>query len=260
MLFTAWKMGVCPPRPSASRSARAFTSAPAVSRTRAQRVELNSAHTCRAETPRQEVKAHRGLSFRCRFSLDLARSARSFWSSSSRTASSSGSPSSAPTSSMTCKHSENREDRRYISINVSIGRLPLIGSVGLTPAARTARIPAGECSSNSPDRSASVAKAPPLAIIAASTQPEQCVGRQIVRHGYSRLVAQPLPILWLWPDARNPDALHMGSEDSNLNASDLALSRIRALNGINAMRIGSPGRIRIREPSANADSAYFDLI
>ena len=161
MLFTAWKMGVCPPRPSASCSARAFTSAPAAIRTRAQRVELNSAHTCSAETPRQEVKAHKGFSFRCTRLLDSERSSRSFSSSSSRTAWSTGSPTSAPASSMTCKHSGNCADRRYISIRTSTGRLPLIGSVGLTPAASTPRIPSGECSSNAPDKSAAVAKAPP---------------------------------------------------------------------------------------------------
>src|SRR3954447_14701679 len=56
---------------------------------------------------------------------------------------------------MTCKHSANRGDRRYISISESIGRLPSIGSVGLTPAASDSRMPAGECSSNAPSRSAS---------------------------------------------------------------------------------------------------------
>ena len=190
----------------------------------AQRVELNSALTCRAETPRQEVKAHKGSSFRCRFSLDSERSSRSFSSSSSRTAWSTGSPTSAPASSMTFKHSGNREDRRYISINTSTGRLPLIGSVGLTPAASTARIPSGECSSNSPNKSASVAKAPPLAIIVAGTQRTKSWVVRLVRHGYSRLVARPLPIPLVVAGMRaNPEVLHTGSEDSNLKTNDLAL-------------------------------------
>ncbi len=209
MLFTAWKMAVCPPRASASRSARAFTSAPAVSRTRAQRVELNSAHTCRAETPRQEVKAHKGLSFRCRFSLDLERSAWSLSSSSSRTASSSGSPTSAPASSMTCKHSGNREDRRYISIGASIGRLPLIGLVGLTPAASTARIPSGESSSNSPNKSASVAKSASSGDH--SRQHPAGASRGASHTGIPAWSPGPLPIPLVVAGMRtSPEVLHKG--------------------------------------------------
>ena len=89
-------------------------------------------------------------------SFDLARSPRSPASSSSRITWSSGSLIVAPASSRTCKHSANRGERRYISIRQSIGRLPLIGSVALTPAASKSRMPSGECSSNAPSRSASV--------------------------------------------------------------------------------------------------------
>jgi hypothetical protein len=49
-----------------------------------------------------------------------------------------------------------------------------------------------------------VAKAPPLQIIAASTQPEQCVGRQILRLGYSRWSPGPYRFLWLWPGCAQP--------------------------------------------------------
>ena len=120
---------------------------------RAQRVELNSAQIWSGETPRQDVKAHNGLNFRCRSHGDLARSLLSPASSSSRRASSSGSPTAAPASIITWRHSAKRGDRRYVSISESIGRRPLISSVGLTPAASKDRMSSGECSSNGPNSS-----------------------------------------------------------------------------------------------------------
>ncbi len=53
------------------------------------------------------------------------------------------------------------------SIRISIGRLPLISFVGLTPAASTRRMPSGECTSNSPSRSASAGIATPVSKVKA---------------------------------------------------------------------------------------------
>ena len=58
------------------------------------------------------------------------------------------------------QHSANRGDRRYIAISESIGRMPLIGSVGLIPAAKDSRMPSGEWVSNAPNRSASMDTVP----------------------------------------------------------------------------------------------------
>jgi len=142
-----------------------FASTPFSRRTRAQRTELNSAQMCRADTPRQEVKAHNGFSFFARLPLDLATRPRSPASSSRRIAWSSGSPMLPPASSMICKHSANRGDRRYIPIRESIGRVPSMGSVGLTPPPSNSRMRSGECSSNAPSRSASIDIVPSLSIV-----------------------------------------------------------------------------------------------
>lgn len=62
----------------------------------------------------------------------------------------------APASSMTWRQSAKRGERKYASIRLSMGRLPLIGPVGLTPALSDARISPGECTSNAPKRSSSI--------------------------------------------------------------------------------------------------------
>ena len=45
-------------------------------------------------------------------------------------------------------------------------------------------------------------------------------------------------------EAVDPCFSTWASEDSNLNTNDLALSHAPALNGMNGMQFGSPGRIR----------------